>query len=157
MKQPKQAKTPRQNDRNNQKETTVTTKTNYHNMEIERTIYPWVRSGVDHNRNETNGIHLLSLTVFFSLNFGPYGDFVTVVSFRSSRFRRFGGFTCFGCFVSVVSFAVSGSSTGLRQFCPEQLRPLSTSSSTRFIVYVFSCLTYILCALTSVFMQQIFI
>ena len=40
MKQPKQAKTPRQNDRNNQKETPVTTKTNYHNMEIERTIYP---------------------------------------------------------------------------------------------------------------------
>ena len=111
MKQPKQAKTPRQNDRNNQKETTVTTKTNYHNMEIERTIYPWVRSGVDHNRNETNGIHLLSLTVFFfakfwSLRWFRYGGFVSILSFSSFRWFHLFRLFRFGRFVSLFRVLV---------------------------------------------------
>ena len=60
------------------------------------------------------------------LNFGPHGDYVSVVSFWSFRFPRFGGFTCF---VSVVSFRCFGF---WYRFTPVSPRVTSTRVNFQF-------------------------
>ena len=111
-------------------------------MAIERTILPYVRSGVDHNRNKTNGnlfIIIAGLLFFFWS-----GDYVSIVSFSSFRWFRLFRLFRFGGFV----FAVSGFLQVYTSFAPFHFWPVSTLSSTRFIIYVFLCLNYIWCALT---------
>ena len=94
----KQAKPPKRRRRNHR------TKTQHYNMAIERTILPWVRSGVDHNWNVTNGIHFIIIDCFFfHANFWS-GDLVSFSSFR--WFHLFWWFR----------FDVSGFITSLCQF-----------------------------------------